>query len=91
VTLAHPVLDAATLAIAIVTLTVFLIGAFWRPLIFLILGMILTLVAHVMSGWTNLTHTYYYGHPLELILDWSFVSVALGFYLRRQQITSGAI
>jgi hypothetical protein len=89
--LAYPILDVVTLAIAIPALVMFMKGTFWRPLLFLTVGLILALVAHVLSGITALNGTYYSGHPLELVYDWAYLSAVLGFYLRRKQVLTKSV
>jgi len=85
VSLAYPILDVIALSIALSSLMIFARGTFWRPYIFLIIGLVLACAADIYSGFVNLSGTYYSGHPLELIFDFAFLSVALGFYLRRKQ------
>jgi hypothetical protein len=89
--LAYPILDVISLAIAIPALVIFMKGTFWRPFMFLAIGLILGLVAHVISGMTALNGTYYSGHPVELIFDWGYLSAALGFYLRRKQFLAKSL
>jgi hypothetical protein len=85
VSLANPILDVVALSIAISSLLIFATGTFWRPCLFLILGLVLGCVADISSGFVNLSRTYYSGHPVELLFDFAFLSAALAFYLRRKQ------
>jgi hypothetical protein len=91
INLAYPILDIIGLAIAIPALVIFMKGTFWRPFMFLAIGLILALVAHVISGMTALNGTYYSGHPVELIFDWGYLCAALGFYLRRKQFLAKSL
>jgi hypothetical protein len=85
VSCAYPVLDMITLFVAIPTLLVFAKGTFWKPFLFLVLGIVLALSAHLLSAWTTSNGTYYSGHPLELLFDWGYLSAALGFYEMRKK------
>lgn len=85
VSLAYPILDVMALSIAIPSLVIFVKGTYWRPCLFLVTGLVLASVADIHSGWSNLSATYYLGHPVELMFDFAFLSAALGFYLRRKQ------
>jgi hypothetical protein len=91
VNLAYPILDVVALAIAIPAMAIFIKGAFWRPSLFLVIGLILALGAQVLFAVTALNGTYYSGHPLELIYDWGYLLAALGFYLRRKQFLAKSI
>jgi hypothetical protein len=82
---AYPVLDVIALSVAIPTLLVFAKGTFWKPFLFLVLGIVLALSAHLLSAWTTSNGTYYSGHPLELLFDWGYLSAALGFYEMRKK------
>jgi hypothetical protein len=83
---AYPILDFATLAVAVPVLLILLKGTFWRPFEFLVLGLALALTAHMLSAWTTSNGSYYPGHPLELLFDWGYLSAALGFFLMRQKM-----
>jgi hypothetical protein len=82
---AYPVLDVVALSVAIPTLLVFAKGTFWKPFLFLVLGIVLALSAHLLSAWTTSNGTYYSGQPLELLFDWGYLSAALGFYEMRKK------
>jgi len=81
---AYPVLDFVTLTVAVPILLVFRRGTFWRPFLFLVLGLVLALSAHMLSAWATSNGSYYASHPLELLFDWGYLSAALGFYLMRK-------
>ena len=91
VSLAYPLLDVTVLSIAVPSFLTWMEGTYWRPFLFLVLGIILGLLAHILFGWTNLIGVYYPGHPLELLYDWGYLSAALGFYLRRKQIIAKSL
>jgi hypothetical protein len=88
---AYPVLDFLTLAIAVPVLLILLSGTFWRPFLFLVLGLVLALSAHMLSAWATSNGSYYPGHPLELLFDWGYLSAALGFYLMRKKMKEGSL
>jgi hypothetical protein len=91
VSCAYPVLDVIALSVAIPTLLVFAKGTFWKPFLFLVLGIVLALFAHLLSAWTTSNGTYYSGHPLELLFDWGYLSAALGFYEMRKKFAEGVL
>ena len=91
VSLAYPILDLVGLFVAIPSVVLFSRGTFWRPNLFLITGLVLAAVDDIWYGFANLSGTYYVGHPLELVFDLAFISVALGFYLRRKQYLTKSI
>jgi hypothetical protein len=83
---AYPIPDFVTLTVAVPILLVFGRGTFWRPFLFLVLGLVLALSAHMLSAWATANGSYYAGHPLELLFDWGYLSAALGFYLMRKKM-----
>ena len=87
----YSILDVIALSVAIPTLLVFAKGSFWRPFLFLVLGIVLALFAHLLSTWTTSNGTYYSGHPLELLFDWGYLSAALGFYEMRKKFAEGVL
>lgn len=82
VSLAYPLLDVLLLAVAVPVFMLFREGTLWKPSLFIVLGIILTLVADIFFSLTTLNGTYYNGHPLELFFHWSYLAFTLGFYLR---------
>ena len=83
---AYPILDCVTLTVAVPVLLVLRRGTFWRPFLFLVLGLVLAVSAHMLSAWATSNGSYYSGHPLELLFDWGYLSAALGFYLMRKKM-----
>jgi len=88
---AYPILDFVTLTVAVPVLLVLRRGTFWRPFLFLVLGLVLALSAHMLSAWATANGSYYSGHPLELLFDWGYLSAALGFYLMRKKMQGGSL
>jgi hypothetical protein len=82
VSLAYPLLDVALLVIALPVLFLFGKGVFWRPLVFVTVGLILTFLGDILFSWATLNGTYYDGSYLELLFHWSYLTLAYGFYLR---------
>jgi hypothetical protein len=80
--LAYPLLDVALLVIALPVLFLFGKGTFWRPFLFVTVGLILTFLGDILFSWTTLNGTYYDGSYLELLFHWSYLTLAYGFYLR---------
>ena len=80
--LAYPLLDVALLVIALPILFLYGRGTFWRPFLFVTVGLILTFAGDVLFTWTSLNGTYYDGSYLELLFHWSYLTLAYGFYLR---------
>lgn len=85
VSLAYPFLDILLLSITLPAFLLFMKGTFWKPLLFIIVGILLTLIADLLFSWTTLNGSYYNGHPLELFSHWSYLAFAFGFYLRLKQ------
>jgi hypothetical protein len=67
---------------------VFRSGTFWKPVLYVTIAIILTLVADLLFAWTSTIGTYYTGHPIDLLYQWSYLAFAFGFYLRIKQRTS---
>jgi len=80
--LAYPLLDVALLIIAVPILFLFRRGTFWRPFLFVTIGLLLTFLADVLFTWATLSGAYYDGSYLELFFHWSYLTLAYGFYLR---------
>ena len=80
--LAYPLLDVALLVIALPVLFLFGKGTFWRPFLFVTVGLILTFLGDILFSWTTLNGTYYDGSYLELFFHGSYLALAYGFYLR---------
>jgi hypothetical protein len=91
VSLASPIFDLIGLFIAIPCVVLFGRGTFWRPYLILIAGLVVAAVGDIYYGFASLSGTYYVGHPVELVFDLAFISVALGFYLRRKQYLTKSI
>jgi hypothetical protein len=88
ISLAYPLLDVALLSVALPMVLLFRKGTFWRPFLFITIGLILTFVADVLFTWTNLNGTYYDGNYLELFFHWSYLTLTYGFYLRLRHGTA---
>jgi len=82
VSLTYPLLDVVLLIVAIPSLIFFLDGIFWRPMLTVVCGIILTLLGDIAFDLTVLQGTYYDGHPLDLFFYWSYLAFSLGFYLQ---------
>jgi hypothetical protein len=80
--LAYPLLDLALLVVALPILFLFGRGTFWRPFLFVTVGLILTFVGDILFNWATLNGVYYDGSYLELFFHWSYLTLAYGFYLR---------
>lgn len=80
--LAYPLLDVALLVVALPILLLFGKGTFWRPFLFVTVGLILTFVGDILFNWATLSGVYYDGSYLELFFHWSYLTLAYGFYLR---------
>lgn len=91
VNLAYPILDLVTLFFAVPAFVMFGRGTFWRPALFLLIGLALSSAADIYTTYASLLGTYYVGHPVELVFDFGSISVALGFYLRRKQFLTKSI
>lgn len=85
VTLAYPLLDILLLTVAVPVFLLFISGTFWRPMVFVITGIIFLFSGDILFSLTVLNGTYYAGHPLELLFNWAFLALALGSYLRLKQ------
>lgn len=80
--LAYPLLDVALLVVALPILFLFGRGTFWRPFLFVTLGLILAFLGDILFSWATLNGIYYDGSYLELFFHWSYLTLAYGFYLR---------
>ncbi len=80
VSLAYPFLDAVLLSVAIPFLLLFRRGSYWRFALFVILGLLLQLAGDLAFSQSFLSATYYPGSPADMVFDWSYLALALGFY-----------
>ena len=80
--LAYPLLDVALLVVALPVLFLFGRGTFWRPFLFVTVGLILSFVADILFSWTELNGVYWNGSYFEVVFHWSYLALAYGFYLR---------
>lgn len=89
----YPIVDVVLLAVSVPTLLLFRSGAFWKPYLHLVVGVILSLVGDMFATWVFLLNgqTFYVGNPVELFFDWAYIAVALGFYLRLRQVKAGIL
>ena len=85
IAVAYPVFDVFLLAVAVPVLLLFKQGKFWKPIVFVILGIIMTLVGDLWFAFVTLTGSYFNGHPLEVLFLWSYLAFALGFYMKLRQ------
>jgi hypothetical protein len=89
ISLAYPLLDVALLVVALPILFLFSKGRFWRPFLFITIGLLLTFMADILFTWATLNDVYYDGSYLELFFHWSYLMLAYGFYLRFRGGTRG--
>lgn len=82
VSLAYPLLDVGLLVVALPILFLFGKGSFWRPFLFVTLGLIMTFIGDILFSWATLNNIYYNGSYLELFFHWAYLILAYGFYLR---------
>jgi hypothetical protein len=82
VSLAYPFLDVMLLVFALPILFLFGRGTFWRPFLFVTVGLILTFIGDILFGWATSNGVYYDGSYLELFFHWGYLMLAYGFYLR---------
>jgi hypothetical protein len=80
VSVAYPVLDALLLSVAIPVLILFRKGSYWRPTLFILFGLMLQLFGDLAFAQSYLSGFYYVGSPIDLIFDYSYLMLALGFY-----------
>lgn len=88
VKVSYLILDFLALAIAIPSLVMFMRGTFWKPFLFLVMGLVISLGADVIATWTILIGTYYNLHPVDILYSLAYLSAVLGFHLRRKQSLS---
>jgi uncharacterized membrane protein len=84
--LANVLLDVLLLLVATLSFIFFVRGSLWRPMLFVIAGVIVAASADILLSWTVSNGTYYSGHPLELLYHWSYLAFALGFFLQMKQV-----
>ncbi len=80
VSVAYPVLDALLLSVAIPVFLLFRKGSYWRPTLFILLGIMLQLFGDLAFAQSYLRGLYYPGSPIDLVFDYSYLTLALGFY-----------
>ena len=89
--LAYPLLDVALLVVALPVMFLFGKGTFWRPFLFVTIGLILTFVADILFSWATLNGVYWNGSYFEVAFHWSYLALAYGFYLRFRSGTGAAM
>lgn len=80
VSVSYPFLDALLLSVAIPLFILFRKGSYWRPTLFVLLGIMLQLVADLTFAQSYLSGFYYPGSPVDLVFDYSYLMLTLGFY-----------
>jgi hypothetical protein len=80
VSVAYPLLDTLLLTVAIPIFLVFRKGSYWRPLLFVMFGIILQLFGDLAFNQAFFSSSYYAGSAIDLIFDMSYLMLALGFY-----------
>jgi hypothetical protein len=80
VSAAYPILDTLLLSVAVPVFILFRRGIYWRPMLFVILGIMFQLIGDLVFAQTVLSGTYYPGSPTDLVFDCSYLLLALGFY-----------
>ncbi len=80
VSVGYPVLDALLLSVAIPIFLLFRKGSYWRPTLFVLLGLMLQLFGDLAFAQSYLSGFYYPGSPIDLVFDYSYLILALGFY-----------
>lgn len=83
--LVYPLLDVALLVVALPIMFLFGRGTFWRPFLFVTIGLILAFFGDILFSWATLNGVYYDGSYLELFFHWSYLILAYGFYLRLRE------
>ena len=76
VNVAYPILDMVLLCVAVPLFFFFRKGTYWRPMLYVLIGIALQFVGDVVFTIT------FFGNwnPQDLIYDWSYLILALGFY-----------
>ena len=77
---AYPVLDTVLLSVAIPVFILFRRGTYWRPMLFVLVGIVLQLTGDLLFAQSALSGSYYPGSPSDLVFDFSYLMLALGFY-----------
>lgn len=80
VSVSYPILDALLLSAAIPLFLLFRKGSYWRPTLFVLLGIVLQLAADLAFAQSYLIGFYYSGSPADLVFDYSYLVLALRFY-----------
>jgi hypothetical protein len=88
---AYPVLDVICLTIAIPILALFIQGTYWRPFLWVVVGLVFLLIGDILAGEAILAGRYYLGHPSDLIYVYGVLSGTLGWYLRKKQFVSRSL
>lgn len=90
----YPVLDIALLVVTIPLVLVFRTGTFWKPWLFLALGVILAFSGDLSLAYLSLIQAQTVlaaGDLFELFFGLASISAGLAFYLRLKQIKTRAI
>jgi hypothetical protein len=77
---AYPLLDTLLLTVAIPVFIIFRKGSYWRPMLFVMVGIMLQLVADLAFNQAFFTGAYFPGSSTDLIFDLSYLMLVLGFY-----------
>jgi hypothetical protein len=77
---AYPLLDTLLLTVAIPVFVIFRKGSYWRPMLFVMAGIMLQLVGDLAFNQAFFSGAYFPGSPIDLIFDLSYLLLALGFY-----------
>jgi hypothetical protein len=88
VNLAYPVLDLVCLSIAIPTLALFMEGTYWRPVLWIVIGLVFLVVGDVATG---LATTYSASSSLNLLYIYGMLAGTLGWRLRQKQFVTGSL
>lgn len=80
VSIAYPLLDTLLLTVAVPVFLIFRKGSYWRPMLFVMLGIILQLVADLTFNQAFFSGVYFPGSYTDLIFDLSYLTLALGFF-----------
>lgn len=80
VSVAYPLLDTLLLTVAVPVFLIFRKGSYWHPALIVIVGIVLQLVGDLAFNQSILAGAYYPGSPSDLVFDFSYLTLALGFY-----------
>ena len=82
---AYPLLDLALLSVSLLGLLIFFKGKLARSWLLINAGIMANVCADVLFSYTTVQGTYYAGHPIDVLFDFSYMFFLLAFYAHTKE------